>query len=166
MAFIGLTIEKNMYFGAKKDLILLSRELRKNMTKAEEILWSHLRKHKLEGVIFRRQHPIDIFIVDFYSHKYKLVIEVDGGIHERSDIKERDENRTSELENFGLKVIRFTNEELIHDIEKVLALIRIHIQNTDVSSGGRDEPSATMVCPSPKPSPKWAGLITGKSESI
>lgn len=127
MTFIGLTIEKNMYFGAKKELILQARELRKDMTKAEEILWSHFRKQRLDGVIFRRQHPIDIFIVDFYCHKLKLVIEVDGSIHESREVKERDENRTYELENFGLEVIRFTNDEVINDTEKVLKAIKQYL---------------------------------------
>jgi very-short-patch-repair endonuclease len=127
MAYIGLSIEKNMYFGAKKELILLARELRNNMTRAEESLWSRLRRQQLGGEIFRRQHPIDIFIVDFYCHKHKLVIEIDGGIHEHPDIKERDDNRTFELENFGLKVIRFTNDEVLYEPEKVLLGIKQHL---------------------------------------
>jgi very-short-patch-repair endonuclease len=124
MTYIGLTVEKSMYFGAKKELILMARELRKNMTRAEEILWSGLRRQQINGVVFRRQHSIDIFIVDFYCHKYHLVIEIDGGIHNDPDISERDENRTVELENFGLKVIRFTNESVIHDTENVIQLIK------------------------------------------
>jgi len=83
------------------------------MTRAEKILWSKLRKKQIDGVIFRRQHPIDIFIVDFYCHKHQLVIEVDGGIHNLPGVSERDEGRTYELEKWGLKVIRFTNEEVI-----------------------------------------------------
>jgi len=113
-----------MYFGAKKELILQARELRKNMTGAEEILWSFFRKQQIDGNIFRRQHPIDIFIVDFYCHKRKLVIEVDGGIHDNPEISERDENRTYELENFGLKVIRFNNEAVINESVKVIESIK------------------------------------------
>ena len=128
MVFIGLTREKNMYFGAKKELILQARELRKDMTNAEEILWSFLRKQQVEGNIFRRQHPIDIFIVDFYCHKHKLVIEVDGCIHDLPDILERDEGRTYELEQFGLKVIRFSNEEVINEIENVIETIKHHVR--------------------------------------
>jgi very-short-patch-repair endonuclease len=127
MVFIRLTIEKDMYFGAKKELILLARELRSELTKAQEIMWSHMRKQKLDGAIFRRQHPIDIFIVDFYCHKFKLVIEVDGGVHESPEIRERDVNRTYELENFGLKVIRFTNEEVIYETEKMLKTIKQYL---------------------------------------
>ncbi|MCB8995289.1 MAG: endonuclease domain-containing protein [Bacteroidales bacterium] len=124
MTYIGLTREKNMYFGASKELILRARELRKEMTKAEMVLWSFLRKHQLDGAIFRRQHPIDIFIADFYCHKFRLIIEVDGGIHNHQDISERDENRTAELKNLGLKIIRFTNEDVLFHTEKVLNIIR------------------------------------------
>lgn len=127
MTFIGLTREKNMYFGAKKELILQARVLRKDMTSAEAILWSFLRKQQMNGFIFRRQHPIDIFIVDFYCHKYKLVIEVDGGIHDTPAMSERDENRTYELEQLGLKVIRFSNDEVIAHIDKVITTIKEHL---------------------------------------
>jgi very-short-patch-repair endonuclease len=128
MAYIGLTIEKSMYFGAKKEIILLASELRNNMTRAEEILWSKLRRQELNGAIFRRQHPIDIFLVDFYCHKHKLVIEIDGGVHELSEVRERDENQTCELENFGLKVIRFTNDEVFFESEMVLQRIKQHLK--------------------------------------
>jgi len=97
-----------------------ARLLRKSMTRAEKVLWEKLRRKQLEGIRFRRQHPINIFIVDFYCHQANLVIEIDGGIHNETDQLERDENRTCELENFGLKVIRFTNEEVINQTEKVL----------------------------------------------
>jgi len=122
-----LSADKNMYFGAKKELILQARELRKNMTPAESILWSYLRKQQIERAIFRRQHPIDIFIVDFYCHKYKLVIEVDGGIHYNPEISERDEGRTAELENLGLKIIRFTNDAVINEAEKVINIIKLSL---------------------------------------
>jgi very-short-patch-repair endonuclease len=127
MAFICLTREKTMYFGAKKSLILRARELRKRMTPAEAVLWAYLRNQQLDGKIFRRQHPIDKFIVDFYCHRFKLVIEVDGGIHKDPVVSERDKNRTSELESFGLKVIRFTNEDVINNTETVINKISQHL---------------------------------------
>ena len=120
-------MNKNMFFGAKKELILLARELRNNMTLAETVLWSFLRRQQVEGIVFRRQHPIDIFIVDFYCHKYKLVIEVDGGIHANPDIAERDEGRTVELQSLGLKVIRFSNEDVIHDTQSVINIIKAYL---------------------------------------
>lgn len=90
------------------------------MTEAEDILWKHLRNKKLNGLKFRRQHPLDIFIADFYCHEKKLVIELDGGIHDILEQKEYDEGRTSELEGKGFKVIRFRNEEIMNDLEDVL----------------------------------------------
>ena len=77
----------------------------------------------MNGIRFRRQHPISKFIVDFYCHKAKLVIEIDGEIHHQKHQAEIDEGRTYELENLDLKIIRFTNDEVIFNIEKVLSKI-------------------------------------------
>jgi very-short-patch-repair endonuclease len=70
-----------MDYWRKKELVKRARELRSNMTKAEIILWSRLRSKKVEGYKFRRQEPIFDYIVDFYCHELKLIIEVDGEIH-------------------------------------------------------------------------------------
>ena len=75
-------IERHMFFGAKKNIFLKAVELRNNMTMAESVLWEELRNRKNFRYKWRRQHPVDIFIVDFYCHRYKLVIEVDGEIHQ------------------------------------------------------------------------------------
>src|SRR3990172_659561 len=109
MAESARTVELVMYYGAKPYLKEIAREMRKNPTKAENVLWQELRNKKLKGRIFRRQHPIDIFIVDFYCHSERLVIEVDGGIHQERDIELRDQGRTDEMGRFGLRVIRFKN---------------------------------------------------------
>ena len=115
----------DMFFGAKRTIFQHACELRKDMTPAEEFLWSRLNKSQL-GVRFKAQQPIDIFIADFYCHKHKLVVEVDGEIHESQ--REYDENRTAELERFDLKVIRFTNEEVFRDIEKVIEQIKGYLK--------------------------------------
>lgn len=111
----------SMFYGAKPAIFEKAKLLRENMTLSEELLWARLRQSQL-GVRFKAQHPIDIFIVDFYCHAHKLIIEVDGGIH-RSQI-DYDEGRTGELEKFGLTVIRFTNEEVTNDIESVIEKIK------------------------------------------
>ncbi len=98
-----------------------SQELRKNQTEAEEILWEAIRKKSLD-VKFRRQHVIGASIVDFVSLEAKLVIEVDGKIH--LEQKDYDEARTKELESVGFSVIRFSNEEILHDIENVILKIK------------------------------------------
>ena len=101
--------QPSMFYNAKADLFAKADLLRKNLTQAESLLWKRLRNNQL-GVRFKSQHPIDIFIADFYCHKLKLVIEIDGGMHLAQ--KEHDDGRTSEMEYMGIKVIRFTNEEV------------------------------------------------------
>ena len=128
MAYLGRTIEREMYFGARKEVILFARELRKNMTRAEEVLWSRLRKKQVDGFTFRRQHPIDIYIVDFYCHEFNLIIEVDGEIHEIPEVSEHDEGRTAELERLGLVIIRFTNQEVIQQTDNVINRIKAQIK--------------------------------------
>lgn len=97
-----------------------ARELRKNMTSAEEVLWQHLRRKQVLGVQFYRQRPIDKFIVDFYAHAVKLVIEVDGVYHFQEDLKQKDAERTRILEQLDFKVIRFTNYEVLKEIDIVM----------------------------------------------
>ncbi len=119
--------KENFYFGASEEIIKRARMLRKTMTKAEEKLWNHLRKKQIEGLRFRRQHPIGKFIVDFYCHALKLVIEVDGNIHQEEIQQERDENRTYEIQKLGLTVIRFDNEMVLSNISRVLKEIKEYI---------------------------------------
>ena len=90
------------------------------MTYAEKVLWQQLRNRKMDGLKFRRQHPVSIFILDFYCHEKKLAIEVDGGIHQSEDQREWDGNRTFELNELGITVLRFANEEVIDSINKVI----------------------------------------------
>jgi very-short-patch-repair endonuclease len=118
------TEQPEMFYGAKRAIFQNAFEMRKEMTVEEKKLWLRLNKNQL-GVRFKAQHPIDIFIVDFYCHKFKLVLEIDGEIHLSQ--KEYDEGRTAELERCGLKVIRFKNEEILNDIEIVIEKIKRHI---------------------------------------
>ena len=99
-----------MFYGAKAHIFEKAKYLRKNMTQAELQLWEQLKGKKLLGLRFRAQHPIDIFIADFYCHPLKLVVEVDGRIHKTKEQQEYDLGREGELENWGIRVIRFTNE--------------------------------------------------------
>jgi len=111
----------NLYYNASKQIHDYARELRKSMTPAEKILWSELRNRKVANCKFRRQHPIDIFIADFYCHEKKLVIEIDGEVHNSQ--KEYDINRTAEMQNYGITVVRFENYEILNDIASVLKKI-------------------------------------------
>jgi len=101
-----------MFYNAKPIMFERARELRTRMTDAENVVWELLRYKRLLGLRFKPQHPIDIFIADFYCHSLKLVIEIDGGIHRTRDQKEYDLGREKELDRFGIKVVRFTNEEV------------------------------------------------------
>lgn len=98
-----------------------ARKLRQNLTPAETILWEALRNKKLEGLKFRRQHPVGNFILDFYCPACKLVVEVDGEIHNNQT--DYDVARTAKLSEYGYKVLRFKNKEVIYNLPKVLAEI-------------------------------------------
>ncbi|MDP4272209.1 MAG: DUF559 domain-containing protein [Bacteroidota bacterium] len=113
--------EASMFYNAKPELYEKAKVLRNKMTPAEVVLWDRIRNNQL-GVRFNPQHPIDIFIADFYCHKSKLVIEIDGEIH--SSQTEYDIGRTAEMESYGITVIRFTNDEIFNELERVMAEIR------------------------------------------
>ena len=114
---------KNILPGQRvtKEKVERSRELRREMTPAEAILWQELRANKL-GVHFRRQQVIAGFIVDFYCHKAALVIEVDGDIHNLQ--KEDDALREKALNEMGLRIIHFRNDEILKNLSAVVEEIR------------------------------------------
>lgn len=117
----------SMFYGAPASTFENARRLRNTTTEAENILWEHLSKKKLNNYRFRRQHPVGNFITDFYCHKAKLVIEVDGQYHFNDDQIQRDKNRTHELNILGVQVIRFKNDQVRYNIEEVLSEIRKHL---------------------------------------
>ena len=107
------------------------RSLRKDQTEAEKVLWRALKDRKLLGKKFLRQHPIvfdwrgreRFLIADFYCHEAKLVIEVDGGIHEQQ--KDYDEAREYVLKSLGMKIIRFKNKEIIDQLKESLSALKV-----------------------------------------
>ena len=113
----------NLHKGAIGKLFEYSRELRQVSTEAEMLLWEKLRNRKLNGLKFRRQHPIDKYIADFYCHEKKFVIELDGMVHDKKENIDYDKARTLEIEGLNIRVIRFRNEEVENDIEKILKKI-------------------------------------------
>ena len=116
------------FVGAKAHIFKNANSLRTTSTDSEKILWQKLKAKKFHGLKFRRQHPINQFIVDFYCDELKLVIELDGGYHNIPEVKERDKEREAMLKEFGLKVIRFTNEEVEKNIASVLQKIKDFIK--------------------------------------
>lgn len=97
------------------------------MTETEKILWSKIRNKQQNWFYFRRQHPFNIYILDFYCDKASLAIEIDGEIHLRQKVY--DEERTRFLESSGLKVLRFTNKDIKTRIDWVLKIINKHMTN-------------------------------------
>ena len=111
-------MDRKMHAGATKFHYQRARELRNNSTPSESALWEYL-KTKPYGIKFRRQHPYSNYILDFYCHSLKLVIELDGSIHSQPVIKVNDEKRQQHLETDGLTVLRFTNDVVETDFEGV-----------------------------------------------
>ena len=103
-----------MFYGASPLIFQRAEELRNRMTPAEERLWNSIRINEWH-LKFRRQHPVANYIVDFYCHAIKLVIELDGGIHDVEDVKKYDEYREQHLKELGLTVLRFKNNEIIEN---------------------------------------------------
>ena len=118
-----------LFKGAGAKLFKFSNILRKTQTGAEEIMWQNLRNRKILGFKFRRQHPLDKYIADFYCHEAKLVIEIDGKIHNLPEQQEYDKNRSLHIEEMGIKVIRFTNEEVYNNLDQVLNTIKNSLNN-------------------------------------
>jgi very-short-patch-repair endonuclease len=100
-----------------------ARDLRKNMTDSERVLWSRLRGKQLLGVQFYRQKPIGGYIVDFFAPKMKLVVEVDGSQHLEGDHAEKDRQRDEYLSTVGLKVLRFNSRGVLEEPDSVVEVI-------------------------------------------
>ena len=115
---------KNTVIGQKvhPEKVARAKELRDTMTPAERYLWQQVRANRLDGWHFRRQQVIDGFIVDFYCHQANLVIEIDGPIHESQQAA--DAEREAILTRTGLRVLRFTNREVMGNVRLVLNQIR------------------------------------------
>ncbi len=124
--------------GSEDSVKHLARTLRRQQTRAEQLLWSRLRNRQLEGCKFRRQQAIGPYIVDFLSVQPKLIIEVDGGQHAESALQ--DAQRTEYLQWLGYQVVRYWNDQVLQDVEAVMESIRaalIEIPSPPPSPGGR-----------------------------
>ena len=128
-----------MFYGASRNIFQKASELRNNMTEAEEAIWKELKNRQFFKARFRRQHPIDIFIADFYCHKHKLVVEIDGEIHNQKEIQEYDDGRTHDIEKLGIKILRFTNEEVMNNIQNVKERILNEIKMIENSQSNHQD---------------------------
>ncbi len=113
-----------MYFGADPEILRRAYALRSNMTSSEKRLWQYLRGRKVIGYRFRRQHAVNQFILDFFCFEKLLGIEVDGKVHNDQTQHERDEGRTMILKRFGIRILRFTNDQIEYDISQVIKEIQ------------------------------------------
>ena len=117
-----------------------SRELRRLQTVAEKLAWYLLRDRRTQGLKFRRQVPIGDFIVDFYCDELKLVIEIDGDVHEREVIARRDEVRDEKLKKVGYKILRFHNSVIINNPDVLIENIRNLVTLTRRAEGAPPSP--------------------------
>ncbi len=115
------------FFNAPDVTFKRAKRLRKKLTKAEKIMWRELRRNNLKGHYFRRQHPLAWYIADFYCHDAKLVVELDGNVHDSEKQKDHDARRDEVMKDLDLIVLRFKNEEVFDDLDKVLEEIKKHL---------------------------------------
>ena len=127
--------ERNRSVHTSREMRMRARELRKQATPAEKILWEQLRNRRLNGIKFRRQHPLGKYIVDFYSPAHRLVVEIDGEFHRYQ--ADQDQSRTQELEDYGYRVIRFWNHEVEHKLMEVLERIVNYCSHPSPKAGRR-----------------------------
>jgi len=116
-------VKKKMFYGASRIIFQNAKRLRNHVTDAERIFWQKL-KEAFPLLHFRRQHPMSEYVADFYCHKLKLVIEIDGSIHELDSVIQRDQEKESYFVSVGLKVLRFTNDDIKHRADACIEEIR------------------------------------------
>ena len=122
----------------KRKTVETARQFRKEPTRSEHLLWQALRGKKLDGIKFRRQQPIGIFIVDFYNSVYRLVVEVDGPIHDGQAAL--DHARQEVLEQLGLNILRVKAGDVEKNLPSVLAAIRSKINELKLNAGESPSP--------------------------
>ncbi len=104
------------------------QELRRKQTKAEDVLWNHLRDRKLENLKIYRQYSVGPYILDFFFPAVRIAVELDGGHHSKEEVRKYDEERLLFLESEDIRVIRFRNEEVEKDVGKVVERIRVNLR--------------------------------------
>lgn len=118
----------------KRNNIDKCRNLRKNQTDAENKLWRILRSRQLNGIKFRRQFSVDRYILDFYSPEHKLCIEADGGQHYEDKGRQKDEIRAQKLSLLGIQILRFSDNEILNNIEGVCEMILKAIEKSKIKT--------------------------------
>ena len=119
---------KSMFYGASPIIFELAKKLRNNVTPTEMILWGRVKEYFPE-LKFRRQHPVSLYIADLYCHTERLVIEIDGSIHDLEVIKTKDAVRQKDIEDLGIKVLRFTTKKITHNLDEVIEEIEKNLKS-------------------------------------
>ena len=122
----------SMFYGSSPIIFENAKRLRNQLTPSELVFWNLLKQH-FPNYRFKRQHPISQYIADFYCHKLKLVIEIDGGIHLSEEAKSNDRARDEFMQSLSLKIIRFTNDEVCKNGEIVVKKLRDLIETIIIS---------------------------------
>ncbi|MFA6121428.1 MAG: ATP-dependent RNA helicase HrpA [Sideroxydans sp.] len=138
-----------LHVALSEELLTHARELRKNATDAENLLWQILRRNQLHGFGFRRQHPLGSYILDFYCHQEKLAIELDGGQHAEESQLKHDEARSAWLKEQGITVLRFWNNEALANTEGVLQRISEVLTSSPLPSPPPEGEEMSAVIPAP-----------------
>ena len=162
----GTSYNENLLKGATPTLFKNAGGLRKAKTEAEEKLWQSLRNRNINNCKFRRQHPIGQFIADFYCHEVKLIVEVDGGYHNAAEQKEYDAARTQAINEFSVRVIRFTNEEILSSLPEVLRKIAKALNTPSPQGEGRGEAGFKVFKLSPSNFKIWRGSEIDTEEKL
>jgi phosphoribosylformimino-5-aminoimidazole carboxamide ribotide isomerase len=136
-------MKDDMFYKAGPLIFKKAEELRNRQTDTEELLWNFLRQNQL-GIKFRRQHPASNYVLDFYAHKIKLAIEIDGSIHELEEVKSNDKERQTYLESLGISFLRFTNKEVKESLYSVIQKIN-HKTNELLENNSSDKRSPSGV---------------------
>ena len=123
-----------MFYESSPMIFANARKLRNEPTSSEIIVWSLLKQH-FSNFRFKRQHPISGYIADFYCHKLKLVIEIDGSIHQTEEVKNNDILRDEFLQTLNLKVMRFTNDEVCKNGESIVKKVKEVIDSLTINEG-------------------------------
>ena len=160
------TYTEELFKGAGPTLFEKARSLRKETTEAEEKLWQVLRNRAFDGYKFRRQHPIGKYIADFYCHENKLVVEVDGGCHNEAEQKKYDAARTQAINEFGVRVIRFTNDEILNSLPEVLKKISEAMHSPSPQGEGWGEVGFKVFKLSPSNFKIWRGSEIDSEEKL
>ena len=116
-------IEKELPHETRSDLVSFARERRRDATDPESLMWSMLRDRRMNGRKFRREHPCEPYVLDFFCRELGLVVELDGGQHNSAEGREADRVRTAFLSALGYRVLRFTNRAVMTETTSVLDVI-------------------------------------------